>query len=248
MASESWYGIEEHRIRIAEVDSTGTMSFHALLNLMQEVAWNNSEELGYSVYHLMEKGLSWVVNRMQFTVKRYPRHYERVIVKSWPSGVDRLFTYRDYQVFDTNGEMMVSGTSSWLILDIEKRKPAAIKGNFDLVFPKDVPRVALDKTKIGVVDSANSTSRIVGYTDTDANQHTTNARYIEWALAHFYGQQQGIVKPFYVDMQFKGESVIGEKLIISSGYEAVNEALISIQNQTRANTTFLCRIKTGMDQ
>ena len=244
MENESWYGTETHRIRIAEVDSNGSMSFHALLNLMQEVAWNNSEQLGYSVYHLMEKGVTWVVNRMQFHIHRYPKHYEKVTVKSWPSGVDRLFTYRDYRVFDESGEMIVSGTSAWIVLDIAKRKPAPVKGNFDLAFPADVERMTMDKSKIQLAQSEKTSHKTVGFTDTDTNQHTTNARYIEWALEHFYTQVQRVEKPVYVDMQFKGESVIGDELSIASQAVSTEEQLLSIQNQTRNNTTFLAFIKT----
>ena len=243
MENVNWYGVEEHRIRIAEVDSNGSMAFHAMLNLMQEVAWNNSEALGYSVYHLLEKGVTWVVNRMQFHIYRYPRHYEKVTVKSWPSAVDKWFTYRDYSVTDEQGQVIVEGTSRWVVMDIEKRRPAPVKGNFDLVFPEAIKRMAFVNDKLQPTQQGDSSIKTVGYTDTDQNHHTNNAKYIEWALEHLYQVQGKIEKPVYVDMQFKGESVVGDELAITAETLSDNDRLLSIHNNTRENTTFLALVR-----
>ena len=86
--SEDWIEKEVHQVRISEIDQNGSMSFEALLNLMQEIAWNNSERLNLSIYDLMKNGLTWVVNRMQFHVKEYPEHREKITVKSWASGAE----------------------------------------------------------------------------------------------------------------------------------------------------------------
>lgn len=244
--SNHWIEEETHKVRISEIDQNGSMSFEALLNLMQEIAWNSSERIGFSVYNLLEKGLTWVVNRMQFHIKEYPKHREKITVQSWASGVDRLFTYRDYQVFDERGEKIVRGTSAWLIIDIEKRKHVSTAGNFDLKFPEGIEQLPMDKSKIRKIELpdniADYTRVTVGYSDIDVNKHTNNSRYADWALAHYYQQIGKIRKPLYIDMVFKGESLLGDELSVFSDLSAEGEAIISIKNETKKNQTFKMKV------
>ena len=244
--SRYWTGEETHQIRISEIDQHGTISFDALLNLMQEVAWNNSEKLNFSVYDLQKKGLTWVVNRMQFHVKEYPRHHETVTVKSWPSGADRLFTYRDYQVINANGVELVTGTSSWLIIDLHKRKPVTTVGNFDLEFPGDIAQLPMDKSKIRQIERPTEFERVsaikVGYSDIDVNEHTNNSKYVGWSLAHYYQQIDKNRKPALVDMVFKGESLLNDELTIYADIEDDQEVVLMIENETRKNHTFQMRL------
>lgn len=241
-----WISSEKHSVRISEIDQHGTMSFEALLDVMQEVAWNNSEMLEFSVYDLLKNGLTWVVNRMQFHVKEYPKHHDVITVKSWPSGVDRLFTYRDYQVLNEEGAEIVWGTSAWLMLDFEKRRPVSMKEHFTLEFPEGIEQMAMDKSKIrsgAMPENAEETSTIkVGYSDIDVNKHANNACYVNWSLDHFYNQIGQIKKPVYVDLMFKGESFLGDQLTVFSSNTEAEEAMITIENNTKNTETFLMKL------
>ncbi|MEL6559158.1 MAG: acyl-ACP thioesterase domain-containing protein [Bacteroidota bacterium] len=241
-----WASSEKHTVRIGEIDQHGTMSFEALLHLLQEVAWNNSEKLGFSVYDLMKNGLTWVVNRMQFHVKEFPKHHEEITVKSWASGVDRLFTYRDYQVLNEAGKELLRGTSAWLILDFEKRRAVSTNEHFTLEFPDDIEQIAMNKSKIkaGVKpENAEEFSSIkVGFSDIDVNKHANLNRYVSWSLDHFYNQIGQIKKPAYVDLMFKGESLLGDELAVFSSLNEEKEALISIENDTKNTEAFLMKL------
>ena len=241
-----WASSEKHSVRIGEIDQHGTMSFEALLHLLQELAWNNSEKLGFSVYDLLKNGLTWVVHRMQFHVKEYPKHHEVITVKSWASGVDRLFTYRDYQVLNSEGIEIVRGTSAWLILDFEKRKSVSTKEHFTLEIPGDIEQMTMDKSKIKSgtkPDNAEETSSVkVGFSDIDVNKHANLNRYVSWSLDHFYNQIGQIKKPAYVDLIFKGESLLGDQLTVFSSKTEAEEAVISIENGTKNTEAFLMKL------
>lgn len=162
------------------IDYRRTATLPAIVNLMQEVAWNNSTRLNYSVYDLMQHGVTWVVYRMQIHIHRYPNQQELITVQSWPSGMDRLYTYRDYKILDAQNVELVRATSAWLVMDIEKRElvsvPQFIREGLD--FSNEFERLPLEKTKLKPVSEAKHTYQTeVGTFNMDVNGHVYNTYY-----------------------------------------------------------------------
>lgn len=245
MTKNFWIGSEVHRIRVNEIDDTKTATLPALVNLMQEVAWNNSTNLKYSVYDLMEHGVTWVVYRMQIHIKRYPRQQESITVKSWPSGMDRLYTYRDYKILDDRDQEIVRATSAWLVMDIKKRELVSVP-NFireGLDFAKGHEQIPLDRTKLLPV---NNTSRSyqteVGIFNMDVNGHVYNTYYFQWLLESMADLKSMGRKVNYIDIQFKGESRNGDILSVIS--EEISKDAHHHQILNADTETELIRAKT----
>lgn len=233
------YKLEETSLRKAE-----EVTFEMLLSKMQEVAWENSVQLGFSVPDLLEKGLTWMVHRMQFVVKRYPRIGEEITVQSWPSGQDRLYTYRDYRIVDGEGKEITRGTSAWLMINISKRRPVSPGEVFDMAQFGDAERMPLDRQKLAICDDAREVQKIaVGPDDIDLNEHVTNTRYVEWAMEVVRENFNDYKKPGFLDMIFKEESKLEEQLLIIADESHSDELLLSIRNQSRDSDSFLIKIK-----
>ena len=207
-----WIEEEKHKIRVNEVGKDNYATFPAILNLMQEVAWNNSQKLNFSVYEMQERGFTWVVHRMQFHISEYPKHYDEVYVRSWPSGRDRLYTYRDYEIVDSQSKQLVRGTSAWIVFDINKRKPVAIPDFFKaLEFPKGVQQLEIGKDKINVPSDSLSQYE-VHYHHIDLNNHTNNAQYVNWLMEDCCKLRNSLSRPKHFDIVFKGETNQGDLL------------------------------------
>jgi acyl-ACP thioesterase len=181
-----WTG--EFPVRLYETDGCGSLAVGSLCDYLQEAAGSHAGVFGVSVSHLMERDLTWVLARLRLRVQRLPSAGERLQVRTWPSGVERLFALRDFQVLDADGAVAASALSAWLIINTATRRPARLQSVFD---PPDagVPH-ALD---IGVeklpVDeppadarAGRETSIVVRLSDLDANEHVNNARIAEWIV------------------------------------------------------------------
>ena len=94
------FGEETIRVRSYEVDKSKRASLFSLVNYFQEAASNNAADLGASVYDLRERGVSWVLHRMQIEVSRFPDHGETILVRTWPSGSEKIYFYRDFLILD----------------------------------------------------------------------------------------------------------------------------------------------------
>ena len=114
---------EKYQIRSYDVDVKKMATLMSLCRYFQESAGHHSQtaKLGYE--HLLEKGQFWVLSRFFIEIDRYPEWQEQVCVETWSKGPDGIFALRDFTFFDADDKEIVRGTSGWLTLDTEKRRP-----------------------------------------------------------------------------------------------------------------------------
>ena len=100
---KSYPGKSQFTVRSSEIDYRGQATMPALVSYMQEAAWENTRDLGISMYDLLERGLTWVLQRLRVEMFRYPKHGESITVKTWASGRERVFLHRDFRIYTLNG-------------------------------------------------------------------------------------------------------------------------------------------------
>jgi hypothetical protein len=98
--------------------------------------------------------------------------------------VDKL-AHRGYEVFDGEGNLIVSGGSAWTAMDLSERRLTAIPEEVSTLFPES-PRPC--DAFVGRViprlkgDSATSCLLRVRRDDLDINGHVNNTRYLSWLM------------------------------------------------------------------
>ena len=204
---------ETHTVRINEVDLHQQMTLSGLLQLMQEVAWNNAEYLDASVYELQKRGITWVMTRLKLEIFAYPQHRQQIQVETWPAGSQRSFVYRDYRVYDMEENLMAQATSTWLVFDIEARRMTQIA---DFLVEKVVPpadRIPLERAS-GRIKSpkpeATGTNIPVRWHDLDPNGHVNNSRYLQWVLEGLPEMLKQSRQVKEIDLQIRSECGLGE--------------------------------------
>ncbi len=193
-------------VRVFETGANGTLALRSLCDFLQEAAGNHARALGVSVQDLLQRQLTWVLSRLRVQIHRLPANGEQVTVRTWPSGIDRLFALRDFTVRDAQDAILASAVSAWLILDTRSRRPVRIQGIFDPPDTSAVPRAfAADLEKLAQCASPESESTItVRWSDLDVNQHVNNSRYAEWVVEGVAARSLGILTS--LDMDFLAET------------------------------------------
>lgn len=216
---------ELHIIRANEVDINRRLTLPAMINLMQETAWSNTEDLSASVYHLQDLGLTWVVTRLKITIYDLPLHRKKVYVETWPSGTARAFVYRDYRVYSEQQKLLAEATSTWIVLDFVNR-------NISRLPEEMTPRTRVPE---GYTPLPRATDRIVmpektlpgkrfsvRWHDLDPNGHVNNMLYFQWALEALpeISSRQGQVAE--MDMIIRTECGYGDTILSRIGQESEN--------------------------
>ncbi len=169
-------------IRSYDVDLRMIARLPVLCRFMQEAAYFHAEHLGVGYSHLSPKNMAWVLARMRIEIERLPKWGETVKLRTWPSGRDRLFYYRDFEITDGNGKRLLLASSAWFVIDSSKRERIQPDWWQSQEYPFS-PKVF--SSKLGRLKSYGCESgelMTVNYGDLDQNGHVNNVRYIEWIL------------------------------------------------------------------
>lgn len=155
-----------------------------LVNLLLDVSEKHSEELGRGEAYVKEKGLSWIILRYDFDIKRLPRVNETVQIETVATEYNKLFTYRDFYVKDSEGNELIKVTTTFALMNHATRKMARISEElvepYQANFSKRIRR--LEKPVEVNAEECNKKQFEVRYFDIDSNQHVNNSHYITWLL------------------------------------------------------------------
>lgn len=171
---------KQYPIHTYESDSGGRARLVSLLNFLQDAAGEHAAVLGWSVTDLWKKKMTWVLSRYHVSVRRYPSWGEQLEVVTWPSGRHGLFALRDFEVSDAAGNTVLVATSSWMVVDIERKQPLKIESVLDADFLLDKRSLADAFASLPVLAAAErEVSFRVETGHLDLNQHVNNAVYVQ---------------------------------------------------------------------
>jgi medium-chain acyl-[acyl-carrier-protein] hydrolase len=173
---------ESSLVRFGSVDKSDSMTLNSIFNFFQEAAISHAENLGVGREAMARTNQVWLLSRMSVQVDHRPRYGETVTVRTWPRSAEKLFTRRDYDILDANGKAAVRASSSWLIVDIIKRRPLRPQSLLENM-PSNEGNDALPAAAINLEENQSLQKyreHPALYTDVDANGHVNNISYIRW--------------------------------------------------------------------
>ncbi|XP_077212247.1 oleoyl-acyl carrier protein thioesterase 2, chloroplastic-like [Tasmannia lanceolata] len=192
---------ENFIIRCYEVGINKTATVETIANLLQEVACNHAQSVGFSsdgfaTTHTMRKlHLIWVTSRMHIEVYKYPAWGDVVEIETWCQGEGRIETRRDWILKDfATGTVIGRATSKWMMMNQDTRRLQGVTDDFRdeyLILCPQTPRLAFPEEdnsslkKIPKLEDPAQYSRlrlVPRGADLDMNQHVNNVTYIGWVL------------------------------------------------------------------
>ena len=192
----------DYRLRWMDFDRYGRIQPSAVLDLFQDVATLQAEDMGIGRDDMLARGVFWAVVRSKFEVVKDPEHYQVVKVRTWPHTPTRFSFLRDFSMRDEQGELLVKATTEWVLMDIESRKFASVRDYYD--GPDDFYEDrSFERKPRKIADFGEGNLPMVtitpSYSDIDANGHVNNARYANYAIDALEPTQDGALRTFQID-------------------------------------------------
>lgn len=197
------------------VDFSGFLSLYSLFNYTQETAWKHAEELGFGFDKLSTSKQAWVLFGMRIKIlNSFPRWQQDIIIETQPKGISGMFANRDYRMLHSDGSLFAVGSSNWLVIDTETRRPQRLDNIFDTLRFVQLPINLVQRLKpIGVFPFLLK-SYTVKTSDIDYYGHVNNAKYIAW-ITDLYTPEQILSHPLEeVLVNFMHETRFGDVLEI----------------------------------
>jgi medium-chain acyl-[acyl-carrier-protein] hydrolase len=236
---------KEYTVHVYETGPDGRLNIYSLFNYMQDIASEHAIRLGFGRDDLMKNNHFWVLSRMYAEINEWPLWEDKIIVKTWPNGTDKLFAMRNYEVFFPDGRHIASGTSSWLIIDRTTKRiqrPGELLTQFSYLFEAARSPVRSAGKLEELLDGKVLSSKFqVSVSDLDVNLHTNNVNYLKWVYNTYDLNFVINHYPGSAEINYLAESMVKDEVVIytSNGKMGVNDHSVSRTSDNKE----LCRIR-----
>ncbi|HTL55171.1 MAG TPA: acyl-ACP thioesterase domain-containing protein [Candidatus Limnocylindrales bacterium] len=212
---------EELRLHSYDVDFTQMVSIETICRLFLEAAWNHAEALGVGFAHLAERQRLWVLVRLLIKMEGYPRWGETVRLITWPRAARSVFALREFELTDSSGKQLGGGSSAWVVLDANTKKPQRIQKLLSGIRtgPEQLA-VGAEPSKIESFGGSTVLTTRAHYSDVDLNGHVNSGRYIGWLLDSYSFDFHKTHQAQSVEINYLGETRGGETLSIGAAEQA----------------------------
>lgn len=217
-------------------DFTGNLTMGVLGNHLLNCAGFHAAERGFGIAELNENHYTWVLSRLAVEMYEMPKAYSKFSVKTWVENVYRLFTDRNFAIFDEGGKPLGYARSVWAMIDMKSRKPADLLelhgGSItEYVCNEDCPigkpgRIKLTKTEPDLEIPTH-------YSDIDINGHVNSIKYIEHILDMFPLELFREKKLRRFEVAYVAESYYGDTLAIYREQAGENTYDVEIKKNNR---------------
>lgn len=200
-------------VGLHEAGPGGTIKIPSIFNYFQTLAGAHANDIGYGGVDILTKGYTWVISRYRLSILRLPFLFEEFTVTTWRFGEINNYAIREFLVKDNKENIIIKGTSSWILLNIAERKPVAPS----LLFPEYplLQERALDYEFPSIQEISRPDKEKefpVRRNDLDMNEHVNNSIYTSWILETGEDMNEG-KKLNDISLNFRGEARYGQKII-----------------------------------
>lgn len=205
----------DYKIGIEDIGVNSEATNKALLAIMQDVSALHSASIGYGVLEIETKKRAWMLLDWKMKVIKRPKYNDEIKAETWSRKVERLYAYRDFQLKDKDGNIIAIGTSRWILVDTDRRRPVRLTADIaDLyesetdksVFPEEIKDIEYEE------DYIFKKEYYIQRRDIDINEHMHNLSYLDMAYEIL---PNDIYKNKIFDnvrIVYKKEIVYGEKV------------------------------------
>lgn len=235
----------ETKVKYSECDTNSKLTYHALLNYLQDSSTFHSEELGQSRQQLQDQGVAWILSFWQIYMDERPKQSQDIVVSTWPYSTKGLFGLRNFAIDrvlpDGEKKQIVRVNSVWVLIDVNTGRPIRIPEEVASHYP-DEPKIEMDycDRKIQVpAEYEEKPAVTVPKYFIDTNKHMNNTKYV--MLAEEYLPEDFRVKEIRVE--YKKAAVLGDVIIprVTLTNEDMTVVLVDETGATYATVLFIRR-------
>ncbi len=168
-------------IGVQYTDFRKKISLSHLVNFILSTAGFDADTKGFGVANLQENDYTWVLSRLKLEMIEMPIENQKIYIETWVEDVDKIFTTRNFIIYNDSDKIIGNGVSSWAMIDMKSRRS---------IFLDKIPSLknfivnestGLSATrKLPDISGEVMNNFTVKYSDIDVNMHANSLHYIQW--------------------------------------------------------------------
>lgn len=196
-------------LKYSDIGIANKLNLKSLIKYLQDAAGEHSDLAGYGISNIEKTHLAWLVLNWKVKMISHPHYNEEITIKTWARSLEKVYSYRDFEILDSDNNLVAIASSKWLLVDSDTKKIKHITEDIVNSYGlnnKAVFNVSLDeKPKVPENNSLNFTYK-VQRRDIDTNHHVNNLFYIDFAL-------ETIPENIYLSNEFNNIEIFYKKEI-----------------------------------
>ena len=235
--------VKEIKIKSYDVDKNNNAKISSIMKYFQQIARENLDQFGMTYNYLREHNIVFVLTKYKFKFYKNLHCDEKFIFKTSPCDIHGVSFIRDFLIVDSDRNVCCEASSSWVIIDFEKRSilrpnrlPLPIEADPRIV--DFLPDRISTNVREGILPCYNTT---VTYSQLDANNHLNNCNYADIMTDGLFSIKNEVPFIKELDMSFDHEAAVGSELDVTYDF-GENDCFISCQNKTANLSCFTAHI------
>lgn len=169
---------------LKDIGKNNLIKNETILELLENTAGEHSDAVGYGVLNIEQTKASWVLLEWKVKIIKRPIYSEKLTIKTWGRYFQKAYTYRDFEIHNTKGELCIIATSKWALIDINTHSIIRLTDELKNLYKPEEKSVFEEETlsKLEVpTEFTNQIQYTIGRKDIDINNHMHNTYYLDLA-------------------------------------------------------------------
>jgi len=219
-------------VHYLDIDENNVLKPHALLNYLQEIGCLHSDSVGLGLYDVPRIRFAWIVLGWKLKIYRLPSWNENVKIITWPRGNNDFFSFRDYEVYDSDNNLIACASSKWVCFNIDKKRIVKVDENVRTLLPDCDQNIFGEN--FGKLKEPESHESSFSYTilkhDVDTNHHLNNVNYLTLALDALPNNISNL-NITDIEIMYKSSSHLGDNVVCFYHKENEKEHVVTIKSK-----------------
>jgi medium-chain acyl-[acyl-carrier-protein] hydrolase len=170
-------------VGLSDINFNNKLKIKSMLSFLEDAGGIHSNKAGYGLLDIPKKKKSWILLNWKVKFMERPYYAETLRVKTWIRKMDKLYVYRDFEIYNEKKKKVAIATSKWICIDTEKKSIIKIDEDIRKSYTIENKKVFDEEIeKLKDFENYKNTYEIKITRDMiDINKHVHNLNYIDFA-------------------------------------------------------------------
>ena len=230
----------EFNLTVRDIDTKTYVTPKALLSFFEDIGGYHSNLVGFGLKDIEKTKLSWVLLHWKLKILKKVKYTDGPIrIKTWSRGLVRACTFRDFEAYDSKGNLFAIGSSKWTLIHLEK---GLLRITDDIIKKYEIENKSvfdeLDFKKLLPPETfSNTYDYTISRRDIDINNHMHNLNYLDLAYEALPEEIYNNNSFTDIEIMYKKQGLLGDNVICLYSYEN-GEHFVTIKNKDDNNIIY----------
>ena len=207
---------DNYKLQIRDTRLNSEVTNKALLGIMENIAGMHSAKVGFGLTDIPKTNLTWILLDWKLEVKKRVKYGDQVHVKTWSRYIYKCYAYRDFEIYDTNQNLVAIATSKWVLIDVNKNRIIRVEDEVANKYESETDKSVFNIKELDKLKEPESFLSQVEYTvcrrDIDVYKHMHNLYYLDLAYEALPEDVYYAPELANVRITYKKEIKLGDKV------------------------------------